>query len=127
MDNLDTFTNDNIPKYREEREYGRKGCLAVDDHERDMVYLESVREVPYACPPMVGMGYDDNLVPAIDKLTGKLVDVAFNPARLREKEVADHGDIVRHRDGSQGSPPCRCMPGPDGALRTWAAMLGRSQ
>lgn len=44
---------------------------------------------------------DDDLVATIDELGGELVDVAFNAAGLGEKEVADHGDVVRHLDFSR--------------------------
>ena len=64
-----------------------------------MVDLETVRKIPNASPPFIRMGDDDDFVATVDKFCRELVDVAFNAAGLGEKEVADHGDIVRHLGG----------------------------
>ena len=40
------------------------------------------------------------LVAAVDQLRRQLVDVTFDSSRLREEEVTDHGDVVRHLDES---------------------------
>ena len=47
---------------------------------------------------------DHDLVAAVDQLRRQLVDVTFDSSRLREEEVADHGDIVRHLD--EGETRC---------------------
>lgn len=94
--NLNLFSNYDVAEYREERKDGREGGLPVDDEERDMVDLYAIREVSYTGPFFVCVGYDYNLVSAINELRRKLVDVTFNASWLGEEEVADHGNIVRH-------------------------------
>ena len=42
--------------------------------------------------------YDDFMA-AIDELGRELIDMAFNATGLGKKEVADHGDVVRHVEG----------------------------
>jgi hypothetical protein len=64
-----------------------------------MVDLEAIRKVSYSCPSFVCVGYDYNLVSSIDELRGELVNMTFDSSGLREEEVADHGDIIRHGDG----------------------------
>lgn len=69
-----------------------------------MVDLEPVGEIPDTLAVVVGVGYDDDFVAAVDELGGKLVDMGFHAARLREEEVADHCDRVcstRHVDGGR--------------------------
>ena len=65
-----------------------------------MVDFETVREIPDTRSSLIGMGDDDDFVAAIDELGRELIDVAFNAAGLGEEEVADHGDVVRHCEGS---------------------------
>lgn len=97
MHNLNPFSDDNIPEHREEREDGRKGGLAVDDEEGDMIDFETVCEVAHTCATLVRVCNDNDFVSAIDELGRELVDVAFDSSWLWEEEVADHGDIVAHR------------------------------
>jgi len=61
-----------------------------------MINFEAIGKISYACPAFVCMRDYDYLVAAVDKLGRELVDVTFNTARLGEKEVADHSDVVRH-------------------------------
>ena len=68
-----------------------------------MVDLEPIRKVAYTCTTFVCMCDDDNFVPPIDELCGELINMALNAAWLGEKEVADHGDVVRH----SASDDCR--------------------
>lgn len=95
VDNLDALADDNVPKDGEEGEDGGEGGVAVDDEEGDVVDFEAVGEVADALAIVVGVGYDDDLVAAVDKLAGELVDVGFDAAGLGEEKVADHGDVVR--------------------------------
>lgn len=67
--NLYAFANDNVPENGEERKDGRKGRFAIDDHERDMVDLETIREIADAGPALIGMSYDDDLVASIYQLS----------------------------------------------------------
>ena len=96
MHNLDPLSEDDIPEYRKEGKHSRKSSFSIDDKERYMIDLEAIREISNTGPPFVRMGDDDDLVATIDELGRELVDVAFNAAGLGEKEVADHGDVVRH-------------------------------
>lgn len=102
MHNLNLFPDTYIPEDREEREDGRKGGLAIDNKEGDVVDLQAVVEVSNPLAVVVGVRYDDDLVATVYKFARELVDVGFDAARLREEEVADHGDVVGlapHGDG----------------------------
>jgi len=98
MHDLDLLSNYDVAKDGEEGEQARKCRGAVDDQKRDMVDLQAICEISDASPSLVGMGYDNNLMPSVDELGGELVDVALDSAELREEEVADHGNIVGHLD-----------------------------
>lgn len=63
-----------------------------------MIDFEAIGKVAYSCATLIGMGDDDDLMAAVDQFGGQLVNVTFDSAWLREEEVADHGDIVRHLD-----------------------------
>ncbi|KAK5001218.1 hypothetical protein LTR28_012879, partial [Elasticomyces elasticus] len=67
VNNLDALTNENVAEDRKEREDGREGCLAIDDHERHVVDFQAVGEVANARSAGVGMGDDDDLVATIDE------------------------------------------------------------
>lgn len=67
MDNLDLFSNDDIPEDREERKDSWHCRFAIDDEKRDMVDLEAIGEIPDSGPAFVGMSDDDDFVAAIDK------------------------------------------------------------
>ena len=101
MYNLYLLSNDNVSKYRKEREDCRESRLTVDDQERDMVDFEAIRKISYAGPPFVCVRYDYDLVSSVDELGGELIDVTFDAAGLGKEEVADHGNVVRHFK-------CRC-------------------
>lgn len=75
VNNLDTLAQTYIPEDREEGEDGREGGGAVDDEEGHVVDLDAVGEVADALAIVVGVGYDDDLVAAVDELAGELVDV----------------------------------------------------
>ena len=102
MDDLYTLTNHNVAEYREEGEDGGEGRLAIDDEEGDVVDLEAIGEVADACAAFVGVGYDYDLVAAIDEFGGELVDVRLHAAWLGEEEIGDHGDVVGHFEGVSG-------------------------
>lgn len=68
MYNLNLLTNHNVSEDREEREDRRHGRLPIDHEEGDMVYFEPIGEVANAGSSLVGMGYDDDFMAAIDKL-----------------------------------------------------------
>lgn len=67
MHNLDLLTNHDIPKYREEREYGGHGRFAINDEERDMVDLESIGQIPDPSPTFVRVRDDNDFMAAINE------------------------------------------------------------
>ena len=64
-----------------------------------MIYFEAIGQVSNACAALVCVRDNDHLVATIDELGRELVDVTLDSSGLREEEVADHGDIVRHVEG----------------------------
>lgn len=96
MDYLNLLSNDNVAEDGKEGEHRGKGAGAVHDEEGDMVDLEAIRKVSYACPALICVSDDYDFMAAVDELCGQLVDVAFDSPRLRKEEVADHGDVIRH-------------------------------
>ena len=99
MHNLNLLPQHDIPENRKKGKHGRERGFSVNDKEGHVVDLEAVGEIADAGAAFVGVGDDDDFVAAVDELGGELVDVAFNAAGLGEKEVADHGDVVRHFQG----------------------------
>lgn len=99
MNDLYLFPYDHIPKDREERKHSWHSSFPVDDQEGDVVDLQSVGEVVYTGSTIVRVGYNDNLVPTVDQLGGELIYMTFHSAGLREEEIANHSDVVRHRVG----------------------------
>lgn len=67
MNDLDLFSNYNISENREEGEDGWKGGLAVDDKERNVVDLESIRKISDTCSTFVCMSDDDDFVATINQ------------------------------------------------------------
>lgn len=98
MHYLDLFSENDIAEYREEREDGGKCGFTVNDQKRDVIDFETIGQVAYSCTTLVGMSDDDDFVTAVDQFSRQLVNVTFDSSWLREKEVADHSDIVRHLD-----------------------------
>ena len=96
MHYLNSLPDNDVPKYWEEGEEGRKCCLSIDDEKRDVVDFEAICKVVDSCTAFVGMSDYNDFVATINELRGKLIDVTFNSSWLGEEEVADHGDIVRH-------------------------------
>ena len=97
MHNFNLLPDNDISEEREEGKDRRKGRLPVNDKEWDVVDLESIGQVSDSFPAFVGMRDNYDLVASVDQLGRELVDVTFDPPRLGEEEVADHGNIVRHR------------------------------
>ena len=97
---FNSLTDHNVAKDWKEREDGRHGRLSIYDEEGNMVYLEAVGEISDSTTTFVGVSDYHHLMTSIDKLGGKLVDMTFNAAGLRKKEIADHGDIVGHLSSS---------------------------
>lgn len=73
MYNLNPLADGDIAKYGEEGEDGWERRLAIDDKEGNVVNLEPVGQVSYACPASVGMCDDNDLVPSIDEFLGQSV------------------------------------------------------
>ena len=99
MHDFDLFSENNIPKDRKEGKDSRESSFSIDNKERHMVNLEAIREVSNTGSSFISVGDDDDFVAAINEFGRELVDVAFNAAGLGEKEIADHGDVVRHFEG----------------------------
>ena len=100
MDDVNLLTNDNVAEDGEEGEDGREGRLAINNKEGHMVDLETIGQIADSSATLVLMGDDDDLVASVNELLRQLVDVTFDSSGLREEEVADHGDVVRH-DGNR--------------------------
>ena len=64
-----------------------------------MIYFEAISQVSNACAALVCVRDNDDLVATIDEFGRELIDVTLDPPRLREEEVAHHGDIIRHVEG----------------------------
>ena len=102
MHNFDLLSENDISKYWEEGKDGRESSFSVDDKERHVIDLEAIRKISNTGSSFIRVGDDDDFVATIDELGRELVDVAFNAAGLGEKEIADHGDVVRHFEGFEG-------------------------
>lgn len=105
MHDFDALSNADVSECRKEGKYGRKCCLAVDYEERNVVDFQAICEVADAFAVTIGMGDDDDFVTAVYELARKLVYMRFDASRLREEEIANHGDIVcsaRHGCGGTG-------------------------
>ena len=96
--NFNLFSDYDVSKNWKKGEDGWKSGFSIDDEERYMIHFEPIGQISDTSSSLVGMCDDDHLVAAIDEFGGELIDVAFNAAGLGEKEVADHGDVVRHLD-----------------------------
>lgn len=111
VDNVDALADDYVAEDGEEGEDGGEGRLAVHDKEGHVVDLEPIGQVAHSAAAVVLMRDDDDLVPAVNELLRQLVDVTLDAARLREEEVADHGNVVRHgaawcADAAETLPAC---------------------
>ena len=112
-----------VPKHWEEGEDCRKCCLSIDDEKRDVIHFKAIRKIVNSRTAFIGMSDNDNLVAAVDKLCGQLIDVAFNSSWLRKEKVADHGNVVRHL-GREGrlrpteQQPCNALSW----RRNWQSM-----
>lgn len=102
MNNFYALPNHNVAEDGKEGEDGGEGGLAVYHKEGDMVDFEAVGEIADSRATLVGMGYDDDFVTAVDKFGGELVDVRFDAAGLGKEEVRDHSDVVGHSGGLGG-------------------------
>lgn len=71
MDDLNLLSDDDVAEDWEEGKHRGHGGLAVNDEERDMIDLESIRQVSDAGAPGVGMCDDDDLMTAVDELLEK--------------------------------------------------------
>ena len=67
VDNLNLFTNHDIPEYGEEGEHRGHGRLAVYDEERYMVDLETVGKISNPSASFISVCDDDDFMAAVDK------------------------------------------------------------
>jgi len=105
MYDLNSLPNDDIAEDWEEGEDGWKGRGSIDNQEWNMIDLEAIRKVPDACPSIICVSYNNNLMSSVDEFRGELVNVALDSTRLGKEEVADHSNVVRHDDGLD-TPRC---------------------
>jgi hypothetical protein len=98
MHNFNLLSYHNVPEDWEKGEDCRKGCSSIYDQERYVIDFETIRQVSHTSPTIICMCYDDDFMPSVDEFSRELVNVAFNSSGLREEEVANHGNIVRHLD-----------------------------
>ena len=98
MHNLNLLSYNNISEDGKKGENGWKGRGSIDNQKWHMVDFEAVCEISYACAPFICVCYDDDLVPSVYELRRELVYVTFDSSGLREEEVADHSNIIRHPD-----------------------------
>lgn len=96
VDDLNLLADDNVAEDGKEGKDSREGGLAVDDKKGHMIDLEAIGQVANASATLVLMCDDNDLVATINELLRQLVDVTLDTPGLREEEVADHGDVVRH-------------------------------
>ena len=68
MNDLDLFSNDDIPKDWEEGEDGRKGSFAIDDEKGYMVDFETIGQVMDARSTFVGVRNNNDFVSSINEL-----------------------------------------------------------
>lgn len=99
VDDVDALAQDNVAEDGKEGEDGREAGGAVEDKKWDVVNLEAVGEIAHAGAALVGVGDDDDLVAAVSEFGRQLVNVALDTARLREEEIANHGNVVCGRHG----------------------------
>jgi hypothetical protein len=98
MHNLNPLSYHNIPEDWEKGEDRGKGRRPIYDQKRYMIDFEAIRKVSDPSSSIIGMCYDDDLMPSVYELGRELVDVTFDSSWLRKEEVANHGNIVRHLD-----------------------------
>ena len=75
-----------------------------------MIDLEAIREISHSSSTIVCVRDDDHLVPSVDELRRKLIDVAFDPAWLWKEVITDHRNIVRHCGGGEAALPAGIWP-----------------
>jgi len=102
MYDLNLLAEDNVAKDRKEGEDGWKGRRAVDNKKGNVVDFEAIGKIPNTSPAVVSMRDDDDFVASVYELCRELVDMAFDSSWLGKEVVADHGNIVRHREKSAG-------------------------
>lgn len=68
VDNLDLLSDDDVPKNREEGEYGWHRGLAIDDQEWHMIDFEAIGQVVNSCAALIGVSDDYDFVSSIDQL-----------------------------------------------------------
>lgn len=67
MHDLDFLPEYDVSKNGKEGEDSRHGRLAVHDEKRDVVDFEAICEIADACPALVCVGNNDNLVASINQ------------------------------------------------------------
>jgi len=96
MYDFNLFSEHDIAEDGKEGKHCRKRRGTIYDEEGDIVDFEAIRKIPDTGSFIVGMSDYYNFVSAVDELRRKLIDMTFDTSRLREEEIADHGNVVRH-------------------------------
>lgn len=107
MNNLNLFSDDDVPEHRRKGEDSWKRGLSVYHQKRYMVDLEAIGQIVYACSTFVCMCDNHDFMTSIYQLGRELIDVTFDTSWLREEIVTDHGNVVRHVGDSPGTKSYR--------------------
>ena len=68
--NLNLFPQNDITEDGKEGEDGGKSAFSVDDQKGNVINFESICEVSDACPTLVGMGDDHDLMATVNEFGG---------------------------------------------------------
>lgn len=66
--NFDTLANHDVSKDREEGKNRRERSFSIDDQKWDVIHFQSIREVAYSGPSLIGMSYNHNLMTSVYEL-----------------------------------------------------------
>lgn len=96
---VDALAQDDVAENGKEGEDSRKAGRPVENKKGHVVDFKTIGEIAHAGAALVSVGDDDDLVAAVSEFGRQLVNVALDTARLREKEIANHGNVVCGRHG----------------------------
>lgn len=88
MDDLDLFTDDDVPEDGEKGEHRRQSRLAINDEERYMVNLKTIGQVSNPSPSFICVCDDNDFVAAVYEFLGfdeycyQRIEGALEPVQL---------------------------------------------
>lgn len=94
MHHGDPFPHKHTAQQREAVEDGGGCGLVVHDLQREVVDLQSVRQVADTLSFAVGVGGNHHFVSLFNQTLGELVDVTFHSPHVWVEEVGHHADVV---------------------------------